>query len=59
MIKMQFMLQIFTVTAIKTPQDHKLRVQIEMESALYCRFSNNTWFIDMCRRMFPVYRPCQ
>jgi len=32
-IKMQLMLQIFTTTAVTKLHEHKLRVQIEIESA--------------------------
>lgn len=33
---MQFMLQIFTATAMTKPYEHKLRVQIETESVFSC-----------------------
>jgi hypothetical protein len=32
---MQFMLQIFTATAMTKPHEHKLRVQIETESVFF------------------------
>jgi len=35
MIEMQFMFQIFTAIAITKPHEHKLRLQIETESAFF------------------------